>query len=316
MFLSKMHDKVNVVRINFAKRNSMSPERPQPWKIDKKENMPEWRKQEETKRPVEEEKNWELPEKLYREPTMAQLFELFADGELPLQHHTTAPDSDVEENSVGTFWFGRPAFLAHGNYGRILIETQPEHWPEEPKFLQKSQMEYLKGHKPEPANSWEPRWATPDNRKVHTEDEYHIGNSIPIYAITAYVPKNIKEKAREYVRAAKQLLANKKVDPNDALWFGEDIKTIMYNTDSAVDKSKLDAAADYPKLYEIPEEIAKKLYGIKKEKQPAIAIELTDEKKAIIKKFMGFYQWLSDQETLEDHREELDIDPLFSKSSY
>jgi hypothetical protein len=284
-----------------------------PSEIDKKENMPEWRKQEQAKRPVEGETNWELPEKLYREPTMAQLFELFRDGELPLQQHTAALDSDIEKNSIGTFWFGRPARLSHHDRNQPIIETMPEYWPEEPSFIQTSSMEYKKGHEPEPANSWEPRWATPDKRKVHTEDEYHVGNNIPIYAINIFVPKKLKDRSRRYVSAAKFLLAGKKVDPADLYGLNDDIHKIMYYTDHSADGYSSGSLVDYPEVLEIPSEVQKKFISPQREKLPPIAIELTEEKKKTIKEFQRFYQWLLDQETLEDH---LDVDNLFSGWAY
>ncbi|GEM_PF-7118653 len=60
---------------------------------------------------------------LYRSTSLAALFLLWRDGELPRRHFTGAPDTDAESNALQTFWLKDKIPL--GKVAEVLLETCP-----------------------------------------------------------------------------------------------------------------------------------------------------------------------------------------------
>lgn len=111
----------------------------EPWRFEKNHR----------KNPNESKENREaepvLPERLYRQTNLGDLFLLWRDNELPLQEFKGSPHSDVDSNSVGNFWFTQPVFLdSHAVNWQLdgYIVTEPKHWKNPAILVQESTMKY------------------------------------------------------------------------------------------------------------------------------------------------------------------------------
>jgi hypothetical protein len=159
-------------------------------------SIPEWRLRK-IGRPVHSwdfdlhdwvERDPNVPERLYRQIPIEDVYLTWRDKEMPLQHFKGSPHSSVEDNSIGNFWFDRPICLDRFIEGYVI--TEPSRWSQQPEFFQESQMTY-KSNAKEKKNADLIKslgaWADYGPNKKYglsKVPEFHTGNRLQISELT------------------------------------------------------------------------------------------------------------------------------------
>lgn len=150
--------------------------------------IPEWRYDKYAGRPTVEYKGGGhemresvLPERLYRQIPLEDLFILWRDKELPRQHFNGSVHSHVEKNSVGNFWFTEPMKI--NNDGAYII-TEPKNWKNQPEHVQESEMSFKSAEKLREHGEWAKALPFLHLKQVH---EVHTANRVGLDDLTVCV---------------------------------------------------------------------------------------------------------------------------------
>lgn len=122
-----------------------------------------------------------LPERLYRQVPVADLYMLWRDQELPLQPFEGSHHSRVEENSVGNFWFTEPVSF---DTVEVYIVTEPAQWRQLPEYVQASQMSFKSDKKRAEMGEW---GVWQPATILSSVPEIHTGNRLRMNELTAFV---------------------------------------------------------------------------------------------------------------------------------
>jgi len=122
-----------------------------------------------------------LPERLYRQIPLEDLFILWRDKELPRQHFEGSIHSHVEKNSVGNFWFTEPMKI---NKDGVYIITEPKNWKNQPEHVQESEMSFKSTEKLREHGEWANTLPFLHLKQVH---EVHTANRVDLDDLTVCV---------------------------------------------------------------------------------------------------------------------------------
>lgn len=139
-----------------------------------------------------------LPERLYRQMPIEDLYLLWRDDEMPLQPFEGSQHSQVEENSLGNFWFTQPIAL---DSVEAYVITEPAQWRQDPEYVQESTMSFKSDKKRSQMGEWA-AWR-PGSIMSHVE-EVHTGNRLRKDDLTVCV----SERANNQIASEKAVLLN------------------------------------------------------------------------------------------------------------
>jgi len=159
--------------------------------------VPPWRHKKYAGRPVEvydfetgefKEREPKLPERLYRQVPIEDLYFIWRDNEMPLQLFEGSSQSMVEKNSLGNFWFTQPVSL---DSIEGYIVTEPARWKQDPEYVQESNMRFKSDRKRSEMGEWGV-WRP--NDLTYRIEEIHTGNRLKIDELTICVSKSAHRK--------------------------------------------------------------------------------------------------------------------------
>jgi hypothetical protein len=270
-------------------------------------NIPAWRQEKPAKKPFAGETEYQLPEKLYRVPKIADLFLLFKYKELPLTPFSGSPDSEVEENSLGTFWFDQPTVITREDNSWTILETRPNEWGTQPEFIQKSNMRYREDGS---GDVYREGPFVIDSRKTATTTEYHVGNRIPLNSITLYVPERTLHRAQIITETIDKLLAGQEITRQQLASLNDPLKELQYSEFDQTDKT-------VKKPYQLLQ--AGINYTVEQEHywKDGLLLKITDSNIIqLLKDTRDFYTWLMEQPRVKDNKNLGQVRDLFKKGGY
>lgn len=188
------------------------------WRLDKYKGRPERGYSYEEKKYIEREPT--IPERLYRQIPVTDLYLLWRDKELPVQVGGGTM-TKVESGSVGNYWFPKP--VSFNRDLEVYLITEPAKWKDGPQYLQESDMSFKSDTATEAFGGASTFGSF--GSAMASVPEIHTGNRVRLDELTVCLKSSTHESIKDKIQALEGLakagdeLTNE--EDRIARWIGE-----------------------------------------------------------------------------------------------